>query len=150
MFKLESVCQENLFNYSEYKELFENDFKKYQSRIYPSKNSHYLRWYHIKSDNRYIGAIWLERNANEEFAVLGIFIAYSDFRNKGIGKSAIKQIIENDLKFMDTQRILLHVREENKRAISCYKKIGFTETRRYLKNKFNVIEMAYEVKLNNE
>ena len=43
---------------------------------------------------KYIGAIWLEKNDSEDFAVLGIFIANELHRNKGIGKAAIEQIIK--------------------------------------------------------
>ena len=59
MFELEQVCNENLSYYSRYKEIFESDLKQYQSRIYPIKDAQYLRWYHIKVENKYIGAIWL-------------------------------------------------------------------------------------------
>ena len=144
MFELEQVCNENLSHYKEYEKVFETDLKQYQSRIYPSENVDVLRWYHIKTDNRYIGAIWLEKNVNEDFAILGIFIADEFYRNKGIGKTAIEQIIKTDLQYTHTNKILLRVREENERAIRCYKSVGFKENRRYRKNNLNVIEMIYE------
>lgn len=144
MFELEQVCNENLSYYNEYKKVFESDLKQYQSRIYPSENAEILRWYHIKADGKYIGAIWLEKNVGEGFAVLGIFIAHKIYRNKGIGKSAIEQIIKNDLQYMHTNKILLRVREENERAIRCYKSVGFREIKRYRKYNLNVIEMIYE------
>ena len=144
MFELEQVCNENLSHYKEYEKVFETDLKQSQSRIYPSENVDVLRWYHIKTDNRYIGAIWLEKNVNEDFAILGIFIADEFYRNKGIGKTAIEQIIKTDLQYTHTNKILLRVREENERAIRCYKSVGFKENRRYRKNNLNVIEMIYE------
>lgn len=143
MFKLERVCNENLSHYNEYEKAFETDLKQYQSRIYPSENSKILCWYHIKADGKYIGAIWLEKN-DEDFAVLGIFIADEFYRNKSIGKSAIEQIIKTDLQYMHTNKILLRVREENERAISCYKSVGFEENQRYIKGNMNVVEMMYE------
>ena len=103
-----------------------------------------MRWYHIKADKKYIGAIWLEKDANDDFAVLGVFIAGEFYRNKGIGKSAIEQILKTDLQHMHTNKILLRVREENERAIRCYKSVGFKENRRYRKDNLNVIEMIYE------
>lgn len=145
MFELEQVCKENLLHYSRYEEIFESDLKQYQSRIYPIKDAQYLRWYHIKVENKYIGAIWLEKSSNDDFAVLGVFIADKDFRNKGIGTRAIREIIKNDLQYMHTNKILLRVRAENERAIKCYNKVGFIESRRYEKNGLNVIEMMYEV-----
>ena len=145
MFELEQVCNENLSYYSRYEEAFETDLKQFQSRIYPIKYAQYLRWYHIKADNKYIGAVWLEKSLNDDFAVLGIFIADKDYRNKGIGTKAIDSVIKNDLPYMHTNKILLRVRAENERAIKCYNKSGFIETRRYEKNGLNVIEMMYEV-----
>ena len=144
MFELEQVCNENLLYYNEYEKVFETDLMKYQSRIYPSKSAEILRWYHIKADTKYIGAIWLEKNTDEDFAVLGIFIADKIYRNKGIGKSAIEQIIKNDLQYMNANKILLRVRVENERAIRCYKAVGFKENRRCRKGNLNVIEMIYE------
>lgn len=145
MFELEQVCDENLSYYSGYEEAYETDLKQYQSRIYPIKETQYLRWYHLKVEDKYIGAIWLEKVSTDDFAVLGIFIADKEFRNKGIGTKAIEQIVKNDLPYMHTNKILLRVRAENERAIKCYIKVGFTETRRYEKNGLNVIEMVYEV-----
>ena len=145
MFELEQVCNKNMSHYSEYEKAFETDLMQYQSRIYPSENAEILRWYHIKADEKYIGAIWLEKDANDDFAVLGVFIADELYRNKGIGKSAIEQIIKTDLQNMHTNKILLRVREENERAIKCYKSVGFKENRRYKKDNLSVIEMIYEV-----
>ena len=145
MFELEQVCNENLSYYSRYEEIFESDFKQYQSRIYPVKDAQYLRWYHIKVENKYIGAIWLEKTSTTDFAVLGIFIADKDYRSKGIGTKAIDKIIKNDLQYMHTNKTLLRVRTENERAIKCYNKVGFIETQRYEKDGLNVIEMMYEV-----
>ncbi len=144
MFELEQICNENMSHYSEYEKAFETDLKQYQSRIYPSESVEVLRWYHIKTDNKYIGATWLEKGANDDFAVLGVFIADELYRNKGIGKAAIEQIIKTDLQYMNTNKILLRVREENERAIRCYKSVGFIENSRYRKGNLNVIEMIYE------
>lgn len=144
MFELEQVCNENMSYYSEYEKAFETDLNQYQSRIFPSESAGDLLWYHIKADEKYIGAIWLEKNAGEGFVVLGIFIADELYRNKGIGKAAIEQIIKTDLQYMNTNKILLRVREENERAIRCYKSVGFKENRRFRKNDLNVIEMIYE------
>ncbi len=144
VFELEAVCDENLSQYSKYENVFETNLKQYQSRIHPSENTDILRWYHIKADEKYIGAIWLEKNANDDFAVLGVFIADELYRNNGIGKAAIEQIIKTDLQYMHTNKILLRVREENERAIRCYKAVGFKENRKYRKDQLNVIEMIYE------
>ena len=62
---------------------------------------------------------------------------------RGIGTEAIRLIIETSLPNIDANKVLLRVREENKRAISCYKKVGFEEYRQYVKNDLNVLEMIY-------
>ena len=144
MFVLEQVSNENLLYYSRYEDAFETDLKQYQSRIHPTNDAQILRWYHIKTDDKYIGAIWLEKVLTDDFAVLGIFIVDKDFRNKGIGTKAIDKVIKKDLPYMHTNKILLRVRAENERAIKCYNKVGFTEIRRYEKDGLNVIEMMYE------
>ena len=145
MFFLEPIGKENICHYEKYEDLFEADLSQYQSRIKPSSGADYLCWYHIKSGEEYIGAIWLERNSKDNFAVLGIFIADKEYRNRGIGTRAIEQIIETDLRNMCCNRVLLRVRTENGRAVACYKKVGFTETRRYSKNGLDVTEMILEI-----
>lgn len=145
MFELEQVSNKNLLYYSRYEDAFDSDLKQYQSRIYPTNDAQILRWYHIKTDDKYIGAIWLEKVLTDDFAVLGIFIVDKDFRNKGIGTKAIDKVIKKDLPYMHTNKILLRVRAENERAIKCYNKVGFTENRRYEKDGLNVVEMLYEV-----
>ncbi len=144
MFELEQVCNENLSYYRRYEEAFETDLKRYQSRLYPTKEAQFLRWHHIQVEDKYIGAIWLEKVSTDDFAVIGIFIDDKDFRNKGIGTKAIDKVIKNDLPYMPTNKILLRVRAENERAIKCYNKIGFIESRRYKRDGLNVIEMMYE------
>lgn len=140
---LESVGEENLSHYKEYEKVFEKDLCLYQSRIYPDINAEFLCWYHIRIDNRFIGSVWLEKNVTDDFAVLGIFIADMEFRNRGIGTMAIRRIIKNDLPAMNTNKAILRVRESNERAIACYKKVGFKESRRYLKSEIEIIEMEF-------
>ena len=144
-FSLVPVDKSNLHHYEEYEKAFETDLRQFQSRIYPADNAEMLRWYHITVDGRYIGAVWLEKAFCDDFAVLGIFIADKTCRNCGIGAEAIKRIIDGDMAYFDADRVVLRVREENERAVCCYKKVGFTESRRYSKGDFGVIEMIYEV-----
>ncbi len=142
MLELEKICESNLYRYKEYEKVYETDLSEYQSRIYPSETAEKLCWYHIKYDNNYIGAVWLEKETENDFAVLGIFICDKAYRNKGIGTKAISKILKNDLQATGTEKVVLRVRENNKRAVSCYNKIGFKETRKYIKNGIEVIEMA--------
>lgn len=143
LFEFEAINKSNLNQYKEYEKAYETDLKEYQSRIYPSETAEKLCWYHIKCDNKHIGAVWLEKETENDFAVLGIFIADKAYRNKGIGTKAIRQILKNDLAVLGTDKVILRVRENNKRAIACYNKIGFSETKKYIKNNISVIEMVF-------
>lgn len=143
--ELEKVCNENYSFYTEYEKAYDDNIKKYQSRIYPIKESELLHWYHIKVDGKYIGAIWLEKEFSKDHFVLGIFIAYESYRNKGYGSEAIKKILTNISRHTPIKRVLLHVRAENERAIRCYNKIGFAESSRYYKNGLSIIEMTYTI-----
>lgn len=145
IFSLEEVNNDNYSFYSEYDKKFETELNQFQSRIYPSKSAEIVAWYHIKVRRKYVGAIWLEKAKTDDFAVLGIFISEKKYRNKDIGRKAIEKIILSDLQYFGTKKIILHVRENNDRAIRCYKKVGFIESKRFQKNDFTVIEMVYEV-----
>lgn len=144
MIDFEAVNDTNKWHYKDFEAAFSADLYKFQSRIYPSENAYGLIWYYIKQDGKYIGSVWLEKiHASDDYATLGIFIAYDKYRNKGLGVQAIKAII-SQAEPPDIKEIRLHVRENNHRAIACYHKIGFTDTRRLKKaNGISVIEMIY-------
>ena len=138
MIALEEVTKDNVYIYSNFEE---SDVKKYQSRIYPDKNADAKLWYYIKYNDLYIGSVWLEKARDNDFAVLGIFIADDNYRNRGVGLEVIKTALEN-IEVLGVEKVLLRVREDNKRAVRCYMKAGFVEIRRYVKdNGIRVIEM---------
>ena len=138
MIALEEVTKDNVSIYSNFEE---SDVKKYQSRIYPDKNADAKLWYYIKYNDLYIGSVWLEKARDNDFAVLGIFIADDNYRNRGVGLEVIKTALEN-IEALGVEKVLLRVREDNKRAVRCYMKAGFVEVRRYVKdNGIRVIEM---------
>lgn len=140
MIVLEEITEENISLYSAFEF---GDYKKYQSRIYPDEAADEKLWYYIKYDDMYIGTVWLEKFSCNDFAVLGIYIANEDCRNKGIGLTAIEIVLEK-MSILAVDKVLLRVREDNKRAIKCYQKAGFIEKRRYVKaNGIKAIEMIY-------
>lgn len=127
------------------RELIDNDLEKYQewideieadaymSRFFPKEfdgkvdsiNSKYA-WYIISVNRLVIGAIWLEKQKDEDdMVVLGILIGKKDHLGKGIGKKAIELAIEKARKKFSFNKVILNVRINNGRAISCYKKCGF-------------------------
>lgn len=118
------------------------DISKYQSRIYPDRNKEIIKWYYIVAEKKYIGSIWLEKNKEDKFAVLGIFIGETEDRNQGLGEQAINKIIEIERDVLAIKEIHLNVREENIRAQRCYKKCGFIEIDHYVKpNGIPVVSM---------
>ena len=125
---------------------FENseDLSLYLSRIYPDLKSPYLKWMYIEENQRYIGSIWLE-GKEIHLVKLGIFMAEPAYRDKGIGKQAIRQMIaiaEND----GVHVITLNVRVENVRAKKVYTTCGFQRKKKFRKeNGIDVFSM--ELKL---
>ena len=115
--------------------------KEYMSRFHPQE---YIDRGIIKTDNmiwdaimltdgafcKPIGSVWLERKeANDDFAVLGILIGDERRFGQGIGRNAIALVeVEAKRKFSGLKKIRLNVRSGNARAIACYKKAGFTIT----------------------
>ena len=125
---------------------FENseDLSLYMSRIYPDYESSYLRWMYIEEDQHYVGSIWLE-GKDIHLVKLGIFIAEPAYRDKGIGKQAIQQMItiaESD----GIHMIALNVRAENVRARKVYTACGFKIKKRFRKeNGIDAFSMELEL-----
>lgn len=82
-------------------------------------------WYVIVADGKDVGTIWLEMNSLPQNARLGIFLRDVEYFNKGIGEKAIDLAIKQAKLFFPINKVVLNVRENNPRAIACYKKCGF-------------------------
>lgn len=146
MINIEKINENNKFRYEKFEDVFYSDLSKYQSRIYPNFQVEKVKWYYIKYDNKYIGSIWLEKSYECNYADLGIFIAYDEYRNKGIGTNAIKQLLE-DSNDLCIEEVRLRVRKNNERAKKCYYKIGFVDSKEFTKdNGITVIEMIKKLK----
>ncbi len=63
-------------------------------------------------------------------ASLGIFIGDKDYWSNGYGTETIKLLFSYGFYFLNLHNINLEVFSFNERAISCYKKCGFTENGR--------------------
>ena len=125
---------------------FENskDLSLYMSRIYPDYESPYLKWMYIEEDQHYVGSIWLE-GKNIHLVKLGIFIAEPLYRDKGIGKQAIQQMITM-AESEGIHVITLNVSVENVRAIKLYTDCGFKIKTRFRKeNGVDVFSMELEL-----
>lgn len=140
--RLVAVSQEN----REYYQHFENakDLSLYMSRIYPDTKSPYLKWMYIEEDQHYVGNVWLE-GKNTHWVKLGIFLAEPAYRDKGIGKQAIQEIITL-AKSDGVHVIALNVRVNNTRARKVYTACGFQLKQRFKKeNGIEAFSMELEL-----
>lgn len=77
----------------------------------------------------------------KQCAEVGLFIGDEENRNKGYGTEALMLLVSFGFDYLNLNNIMLKVFSFNERAISCYKKAGFTEFGRrrqayYLKGKY--------------
>ena len=140
--RLVAVNQEN----RDYYKYFENakDLPLYMSRIYPDTESPYLKWMYIEENQHYIGSIWLE-GKDTHWVKLGIFLADPAYRDKGIGRQAIQEMIA--LARSDGVHIIaLNVRSTNARARKVYTACGFQLKQRFTKgNGIEAFSMELEL-----
>lgn len=132
-----------------------NELSKYLSHTRPqylrepgSDAEKHTLFFLIKFDAQIIGTTWLE-NITENDAKIGIYIADTDYRGKGIGSEVIKTLIGMAFKKMSLKKIYLNVRETNINAIKCYEKCGFKITKEYPKSHFpdSSYQGAYQMTL---
>ena len=89
-----------------------------------------IDYYNIIVDNKIVGCLLL--TIKDDGKLLDEIYLEEEYRNKGIGTSVIKNILNNN------DIVYLWVYKENEKAISLYKKLGFnileeTESRYYMK-----------------
>ena len=60
-------------------------------------------------------------------AEIGLFIGKEENRSKGNGTEVIKLLLDYGFNYLNLHNIDLKVKSFNKRAINCYKKVGFKE-----------------------
>lgn len=68
-------------------------------------------------------------------AMLGIGIGEKGYWNKGYGQDATRLLLDYGFNLLNLNNIMLGVYSYNRRAISCYRKIGFKEIGRRRKTK---------------
>ena len=66
-------------------------------------------------------------------AELGIFIGRKEYWGKGYGREAIKLMLDFGFNVLGLEHVWLRVKDFNKRAIRCYKAVGFREVGRLRK-----------------
>lgn len=136
------INKENQEFYQEFQNA--QDLSLYMSRIYPDRDSAYLKWMYIEEDQHYIGSVWLE-GKDIHIVKLGIFIAEPSYRNKGIGKQAIRQMIDI-AEGEGIHLITLNVRADNIPARNVYATCGFKIKKRFTKkNGIDAFSMELEL-----
>lgn len=82
----------------------------------------------LKENDKLIGNCGIMNpNFIDGTAQLGIFIGEEKYRNNGYGSEALKLLLDYGFNILRLHNISLDVFSFNKRAINCYKKIGFKE-----------------------
>lgn len=117
------------------------DAHQYMSNVHPSALNHedtgssdHFKWYVIQKDKIDIGTIWLEKLPNEVSSVkLGILIGSEQHFGKRIGRRAIELAIQKAKSSFAFDRVILHVRRTNTRAIRCYSRCGFRIVQEFTK-----------------
>lgn len=151
MTQLLAVNTENRPRYGAFEKSYDTCLKEYMSRIFPHRADRFaelteaglLLWDYILCGGKPVGSVWLEKeSAEEETAVLGIFLAEESCRGKHVGEEAVRLICRDGAEKMGISSVELHVRPQNSRAVRCYRKCGFEEAGRFVKpNGVEVIHM---------
>lgn len=71
-------------------------------------------------------SIILPKTAQSELININQFIGEADYINCGIGEKSITMFIQMIVAAHQPERIILDPSPDNKRAIRCYEKVGFT------------------------
>ena len=82
-------------------------------------------WFVVRFSERDVGTIWLESDVRPDQAILGILLGEESLFGIGIGQKAINLALQNAQELGRFRTVVLNVRENNARAIACYKKCGF-------------------------
>jgi len=113
-------------------------------------------WWVIVADDQPIGSVWIERKAGESrTGDLGIFIGDPGSRGVGIGKTAAILAERRATAIWGVELVRLRVRASNERAIRCYARIGYRETRSFEKelhdgSRTTVLEMEHHLQMPNQ
>jgi len=84
-----------------------------------------ILWFVIRFSDQDVGTVWLESDVGSDQAILGILLGEESVLGLGIGQKAINLALEKARQLWRLRTVLLNVRENNTRAIACYKKCGF-------------------------
>ena len=118
----------SIFNYAN--NLSNDEIEKINNYVFSHVHDAVNDYKIVKCNDKKIGCYLVA--LKDDGVILDEIYLLDDYRNKGIGSSIIKNILENN------RIVYLWVYKENKKAFSLYKKLGFeiceeTNTRYYKK-----------------
>ncbi len=89
-----------------------------------------------KNKNAPLGYIqFMDIDPIDQIAKLGICLS-PEIQGKGIGNEVLLLAFKYLYNCLAVRKVILEVRDDNKRAIKCYEKIGFMQCGKYLKHKY--------------
>ncbi len=151
MIELIPVNSETIQCYRLFDRVYDDCLSGYTSRIYPHDYERHeelvrqrqLYWRYIVYGDRYIGSVWIEKDAPADTtASLGIFIYDDCYRSKGLGREVIRLALADACHNLAIKEVALRVRADNTRALRCYRQCGFVPTDTFTKeNGIEVIQM---------
>ena len=78
----------------------------------------------IESESNLVGYLWHSIKVSDKSTFIYDFFIFSDHRNNGYGKLAIKAL-ESQLQLIGIEQIKLRVAYHNQRALKLYQDVGF-------------------------
>ena len=79
----------------------------------------------IESESNLVGYLWHSIKVSDKSTFIYDFFIFSDHRNIGYGKLAIKAL-ESQLQLIGIEQIKLRVAYHNQRALKLYQEVGFS------------------------
>jgi RimJ/RimL family protein N-acetyltransferase len=108
---------------------------------YPSSSRHEFGVETL--DGQHIGnCVYYNLNQIESKTELGIMIGNRDYWNKGYGTETVNLLMDYIFRRTNLERVYLTTLDWNQRAQKCFKKCGFQETGRLVRDEHNFIMMA--------
>ena len=118
--------------------------EQFMQRFTPKSEDPFL-WCIITVNDEDVGTIWIEYTLDPHVGKLGIMLGNSKIYGQGIGKKAIELAIQKVRQETPLKSIILNVRENNLRAVSCYKNCKFEilerSTRKFKEEEYQVLSM---------
>ena len=89
------------------------------------------------AEGRHIGTLSLGSvHGEDRKATFGILIGEKEFWSRGYGTDATLTLLRFAFDEVNLRRVVLHVHEDNDRAIACYRKCGFVEEGRLRQDRY--------------